>query len=113
MPEVFFRPSIHRLPDLPRCPWCGSRYTSRARQPRIYYCHSCFRAFEEIPEVPYDFVADEWSPALGALQREGELILVLLGAGFYGVCLISVESPLQALLRLRRRQSAASTARSA
>lgn len=42
-------------------------------------------------EVPYDFVADGWSEALGKLQAEGELITIRLPHGFVGVCMISVE----------------------
>jgi hypothetical protein len=64
------------------------------------------RAFEDVPEAPFDLIVDEWSPALGDLQRNGDLIAVPLGAGFYGVCLIAEESPLQAALRLRRLEAA-------
>lgn len=67
-----------------------------ARGPRRrYYCHSCFRSFEPAQEVPYDVIADEWTPALAALQAAGELIAVRLGAGFYGICLIGEVSELE------------------
>lgn len=95
MPEVFDWPTIDRLPTLLRCPWCGSKYTSMARGPqRRYYCHSCFRSFEPAQEVPYDVIADGWTPELGALQAAGEVIIIRLSEGFYGVCLISATIPL-------------------
>ncbi len=100
MPEVFDWPGIDRLPNPVRCPWCGSKYTSMARGPqRRYYCHSCFRSFETPAEVAYDVIAEEWTPALAALQAAGELIAVRLGAGFYGICLLGEVSELETALR--------------
>lgn len=91
--------SIDRLPSPPRCPWCGSVYTSVSRSPsRRFYCHACFRAFTETPDAPYDVIADEWTPALAALQAAGELIAVPLGAGFYGICLLAGRSDLATAL---------------
>ncbi len=43
-------------------------------------------------------IAEEWTPFLAALQAAGELIAVPLGGGFYGVCLITGESALDAAL---------------
>ncbi len=63
------------------------------------YCYSCFRAFDGTPEVPFDAVAAAWTSALAALQEAGELIAVRLGEGFYGICLIAVESPLHGHVR--------------
>lgn len=107
MPDLQRDRSIDRSPTTPRCPWCGSLYTSISRSPsRRYYCHACFRAFAETPEAPYDVIADEWTPALAALQASGELIAVRLGGGFYGICLLTGRSDLatalEALSRDRR-----------
>lgn len=88
-------PALDRLPDPPRCPWCGSKFTSRSRRTDGYFCHSCWRSFIDAPLVAFDFVADGWTPDLAALQTGGELIAVALPSGFLGVCLISVEVPLR------------------
>ena len=85
------RRSIDRLPEPLRCPWCGSGFTSRSRGREAWFCHSCWRVFRELPEVGYDFVANDWSQALGVLQASGELIAVRLPHGFVGVCMISVD----------------------
>ncbi len=87
--------AIDRLPVPPRCPWCGSRFTSRSRRAEGYFCHSCWRAFLDATPVAFDFIADAWTPELAALQAGGELIAVALLQGFLGVCLISVEVPLR------------------
>ncbi len=71
-----------------------------SRGPRFRcYCYSCFRTFDNVPEVPFDAIADAWIPALAALQEAGDLIAVRLGEGFYGICLIAVESPLGSHVR--------------
>jgi len=85
------RRSIDRLPNPPRCPWCGSGFTSRSRGREAWFCHSCWRVFRESADLGYDFIADGWSDGVGALQAGGELIAVRLPHGFVGVCLISLE----------------------
>ncbi len=89
---MVIRPRLDRLPDPPRCPWCGSRFTSRTRRAEGYFCHSCWRQFVESPEVAFDFVADAWSPELAALQATGEIVTVPLPHGFLGVSVISVTA---------------------
>lgn len=84
---------IDRLLDPPRCPHCGSKFTSRSRRVDGYFCHSCWRPFREAPEVPFDFIADGWHPDLAALQAAGEVIAVALAGGFLGVCVISIKTP--------------------
>jgi len=88
---------IDRLPAPPRCPHCGSRFTSLSRRAEGYFCHSCWRPFQDAPEVSYDFVADGWTRELAALQAAGEVVAVALAYGFLGVHVIST-----APLRLRR-----------
>ncbi len=106
MPEVFDWPATDRLSTVVRCPWCGSRYTSMARGPeRCRYCHSCFRSFAVATEDGYDVIADAWSPAIAALQAAGELIAVHLGAGFYGICLLSGISALERTCQASPRQA--------
>ncbi|HXF82331.1 MAG TPA: hypothetical protein VNN19_06240 [bacterium] len=83
------RRTIDRLADPPRCPHCGSAFTSRSRRREGYFCHSCWRSFEPPTEVPFDFVADGWTAELAALQAAGEVIGVALPNGFVGVCVIS------------------------
>ncbi len=85
------RRSLDRVPPPLRCPWCGSGFTSRSRGREAWFCHSCWRVFREAAEVSYDFVADGWTDALGALQGSGDIITVRLPYGFIGVCMISVD----------------------
>jgi len=91
---VNVRRSIDRLGDPPRCPFCGSAFTSRSRRVEGYFCHSCWRRFAEAEEVAFDFVADGWTPELSALQAAGEVIVVALPKGFLGVCVLSTAPPL-------------------
>ena len=69
---VTIRRSIDRLADPVRCPHC----------------------------LPFDFVADGWTPDLAALQAAGEVIAVRLPNSFLGVSVIST-----APLLLRREAS--------
>jgi hypothetical protein len=82
----------HKPVDLPPghlcCPWCGSGDAVPRASSGTYYCPRCTRLFRDAPEVPFDVVADEWTPALSALQAAGDVIAVRLPGGFYGVCLL-------------------------
>lgn len=86
---VAHRRSIDRLADPARCPHCGSTFTSRSRRGEGFFCHSCWRGFTEAGSLPFDFVADGWTPELAALQAAGEVIAVGLPNEFLGVCVIS------------------------
>lgn len=97
---VTTRRSIDRLADPVRCPHCGSTFTSRSRRGQGYFCHSCWRGFTEAGGLPFDFVADGWTPELAALQAAGEVIAVRLPNSFLGVSVIST-----APLLLRREAS--------
>lgn len=81
-------PAGHPSGDL-RCPRCGSGDTVRYGASGRHYCFRCRRLFYDVPEAPFDVVADEWTPALAALQSAGEIIMVRLPGGFYGVCLLA------------------------
>lgn len=87
--DVTTRHPIDRLADPPRCPHCGSLFTSRSRRRQGYFCHSCWRSFDLASDIPFDFVADGWTPELAALQATGEVIGVGLPNGFVGVCVVS------------------------
>lgn len=97
---VTIRRSIDRLVDPVRCPHCGSTFTSRSRRGQGYSCHSCWRSFTEAGGLPFDFVADGWTPELASLQAAGEVIAVRLPNSFLGVSVIST-----APLLLRREAS--------
>ena len=97
---VTVRRSIDRLAEPARCPYCGSTFTSRSRRREGYFCHSCWRGFTEAGDLPFDFVADGWTPELAALQAAGEVIAVGLPNEFLGVCVISTTP-----LLLRRETS--------
>lgn len=81
--------TIDRLADPPRCPHCGSTFTSRSRRAEGWFCHSCWHRFADAPAVPFDFVADGWTPELALLQAAGEVIAIALPKEFLGVCVIS------------------------
>jgi hypothetical protein len=59
-----------------------------------HYCRRCCRLFKEAPQVSFDVVADRWTAGLGALQAAGEVIVVRLPGGFYGVCVLTGETVL-------------------
>lgn len=103
MPTLFSRQPVRRPQTPPRCPWCGSALTARSRNPGTYYCHRCLRAFGDAPEVPFDFIFDQWAPELAALQATGDLIAVRLPEGFYGICILAEEDLLTSLRREKRR----------
>jgi ribosomal protein L37AE/L43A len=72
-----------------RCEWCGSNDTMPRGSSGTHYCRRCARLFRDAPEVPFDVVADQWTPALSALQAAGEIIAVHLPGGFYGICVLA------------------------
>jgi len=86
---VTVRRSIDRLAEPVRCPHCGSAFTSRRQRGGGCFCHSCWRGFTEAGDLPFDFVADGWTPELAALQAAGEVIAVRLPNDFVGVSVIS------------------------
>jgi hypothetical protein len=71
-----------------RCSSCGSDETAQYPASARHYCFRCSRFFHDASEVPFDVVADGWTPALGALQAAGEIIAVRLPGGFYGLCVL-------------------------
>lgn len=93
-------PAVASLAVPIRCPRCGSTHISQYRGDE-YCCYACWNRFQWVPEVPFDFVADQWSRDLAAAQAAGEVILVRLPKGFYGVCVIAEEGPLERALRVR------------
>jgi len=108
----FPKEPLHPGPSRPRCAWCGSEVDLHRVGPRRYVCESCFRRFANVPEVPFDVVVDEWTEHLGALQGSGEIVVVRLPQGFYGVCLLASESPFDLAYRsIRRRRPAVPTPR--
>ena len=78
-------------PRSPRCSWCGSSATLRYAAGN-HYCRRCRRLFQDAPEIPFDVVADRWTPGLEALQTAGDVITVRLPGGFHGVCVLTGES---------------------
>lgn len=92
-------PAAHPA-DLICCPRCGSTHVSHYRGDE-YCCYNCWHRFLWAPQVPFDFVADGWTPELAAAQAAGDVILVRLPKGFYGVCVITEEGPFERLLRVR------------
>lgn len=73
----------------------------------VYYCRRCGQLFRDAPEVPFDVVADRWTTDLGALQAAGEIVMVRLPGGFYGVCLLPRESVWQVMQRSGTRRQPA------
>jgi hypothetical protein len=71
-----------------RCSWCGSDDTTLRGSSGTHYCRRCSRLFLDAREIAFDVIADQWTPALSALQAAGEIIAVGLPGGFYGVCLL-------------------------
>jgi hypothetical protein len=71
-----------------RCSWCGSDDTVPRGSSGTYYCPRCSRLFRDASEVPFDVIANQWTPALGVLQAAGDIVAVRLPCGFYGVCLL-------------------------
>lgn len=102
MPALYSSQPVQRHPA-PRCPWCGSAFTARSRNPGTYYCHRCLRVFGDAPEVAFDFIVDEWTRELAALQATGDLIAVRFPLGFYGICILGEEDPLTSVRRAERR----------
>lgn len=84
------RAPVDHPPGRLRCSWCGSGETTPHGSSGLQYCLRCYRFFRDAPEVPFDVVADEWTEPLRALQAAGEIIVVRLPGGFYGVCLLPI-----------------------
>ena len=82
----------HSASGRPRCGRCGSAVDLHYVGPGRYLCESCLRRSQNVPEIPFDVIVDEWTVHLGALQAAGELIAVRLPHGFYGVCVLAGES---------------------
>jgi hypothetical protein len=82
------RAPVGHPPGHLRCAWCGSDDTTPRGSSGTHYCHHCARLFRDAPEIPFDVIADQSTPALSALQAAGDVIAVRLPGGFYGVCVL-------------------------
>lgn len=87
------RAPVGRPPGHLRCSRCGSDDTTPYGVSGRHYCFRCARLFQDAPAVPFDVVADQWTPGLRALQEAGEIVAVRLPGGFYGVYLLPLMRP--------------------